>query len=418
MNAKLKVGVFGIKRGASFAAQFEKNSHTQLTAICDYDDLAVRTFLKGRTDINVYRDFDLFLNSGVDIVVLCNYATEHVSFGIKALRAGKHVLSEVFACKTLAEGVALCRAVEQSGKTYMLGENYCYFKYVQEMTRLYQKGMLGEYLYGECEYVHDCRMIQHSITSGPDHWRNWIPPMYYCTHSLGPIITITKTRPVKVSGFVVPNTLSRQVERRGDDWGILVCTMDNNAVTRVLTWSTGPHDSIWYRVHGTKGAMENNRWRDTDKLNLYIEKWPKPGSYEKTYEPEFHKYARQAKKTGHGGGDFFIVWDFVDAIIKGKNPPIDVYMAMDMTLPGLLGYRSACQGNAPLEVPDFRSESVRKKYEKDHWSPDPKDKGLGRQPAPSVLGRIKIPAVVHQQMARKRRQLELEMEKKVRKYRR
>jgi len=401
---KLKVGVLGLKRGGGFARAFENNTHTELAAICDFDTDSVKLFLRQfqRKDIAVYSDYDKFLKHDLDIVVICGYCTEHAPQAVKALESGRHVLSEVTACKTLAEGVALCRAVEKTGKIYMYGENYCYFSYTQEMQRLYKKGVIGEYTYGECEYVHDCRPTWHVLTSGPGHWRNWLPSTYYCTHSLGPIITITGTRPVRVSGFVGPNILSREVGKQGDDWGLFICTMDNGAITKVIPWSTGPHDSIWYRLHGTRGAMENNRWKDTQTLNLFVQKSLEK-SYEKSYVPRFQKQAKLAKKTGHGGGDFFIVWDFVEAIIKNVPPPIDVYKGMDMTLPGILAYRSALQGNVSLEVPDFRKEEVRKKYENDHWSPDPKDKDIPGQPLPSILGEIKIPDAVYRKIEKKRK---------------
>ncbi len=36
------------------------------------------------------------------------------------------------------------------------------------------------------------------------------------------------------------------------------------------------------------------------------------------------------------------------------TPPIDVYTAMDFTVPGLVSEASITNGGAPVEVPDFR----------------------------------------------------------------
>lgn len=123
---KLKVGIFGIKRGSTFARNFSINPYTKLVAICDYDEVFVKNFIKDKEGITVYNDYDRFLEHDLDIVVLCNYCTEHAPAAIKALNSGRHVLSEVIACKTLAEGVELCRAVEKSKKVYMFAENYCF----------------------------------------------------------------------------------------------------------------------------------------------------------------------------------------------------------------------------------------------------------------------------------------------------
>ncbi|SVC50835.1 uncharacterized protein METZ01_LOCUS303689, partial [marine metagenome] len=43
--------------------------------------------------------------------------------------------------------------------------------------------------------------------------------------------------------------------------------------------------------------------------------------------------------------------------------------------------------SAPVEVPDFRDEAVRKQYENDHWSPDP-IRGQADRPPASILGDI------------------------------
>lgn len=400
---KLKVGVLGMMRGADFARIFEANPHTELAAICDFKKERIDNFLRGRKDITVYSDYDRMLEHDLDIVMIAGYLSHHAPQAITALEAGMHVLSEVTACKTLAEGVGLCRAVEKSGKVYMYAENYCYFSYIQEMKRLYEDGVIGEYMYGDCEYIHKFNLEEMTIlVDKPDHWRNWIPSTYYCTHALGPILDITGTRPVKVSGFVVPNKISRGMGRKGDDASIVVCTMDNNAVTKVMPWANLTHKpfSLWYALYGTKGAMENNRFRPQQVLNITLDD-DSETDFERSYQPKFRRYYN--KRLGsHGGGDFFVVQDFVNAIVNNTQPPIDVYMAMDMTLPGILGYRSALNGNVSLEVPDFRKEDVRKKYENDHWSPDPDDKHIPEQPSPSILGEIEIPVSVYKEIEKVR----------------
>ena len=67
----------------------------------------------------------------------------------------------------------LVEAVEESGLVYAYGENYCYMSTTYEMKKLYESGEIGEFEYGEGEYIHNCESIWPSITYGePDHWRN------------------------------------------------------------------------------------------------------------------------------------------------------------------------------------------------------------------------------------------------------
>ena len=114
----------------------------ELVALCDTWEERLEQAGK-QFGVATYTDYDEFLGHDLDAVILANYFHEHAPFAIKALNAGKHVMSETSACFTLAEGVALVRAVERSGKQYMFAENYPYMLFNQEMRRLYREGEVG-----------------------------------------------------------------------------------------------------------------------------------------------------------------------------------------------------------------------------------------------------------------------------------
>ena len=205
----ITVGVVGVGRGRTFARGSEAATGLRLVALCDTWEERLeqeRLELAARgTAVTNYTDYERFLGHDMDAVVLANHFHEHAPFAIAALRSGRHVMSECAACHTPAEGVALIRAVEETGRIYLFAENYPYMAYNQEMRRLYREGTVGTFLYGEGEYVHpDSARTKLARSRGMDHWRNWIPATYYCTHSLAPVMYITDTRPVKVNGFVVP----------------------------------------------------------------------------------------------------------------------------------------------------------------------------------------------------------------------
>ena len=386
----IRVGVVGVGRGQSFAQAATDVVGMKLVALCDTWETRLQD-LAGLHDVAAYTDYDAFLEHDIDAVILANYFHEHAPFAVKALRAGKHVMSETASNTTLAEGVALCRAVEETGRIYMLAENYPYTVFSQEMQRLYRTGELGEVTYAEGEYNHPMALDDTlRISPGMAHWRSWIPSTYYCTHALAPLVYITGTRPVKVNGLSMANRdMDRPAVRVADPGSVILCRMDNGAVFRIFGL-TLPGHSNWYRVHGTRGAMEMTRgggYFGPGQVRVWHEDWDlKPGEEaERAYTPEWPEHGDLARQAGHGGGDFWTNFHFAQAIRSGMPPFLDVYRGVAMSSVGILAWKSALEDGCPFDVPDFSDEAARKPYEDDHWSPWPEHAGPG-QPPPSILG--------------------------------
>lgn len=386
----IRVGVVGVGRGQSFVEGATEAAGMKLVALCDIWEARLHD-LAGQHHVAAYTNYESFLEHDMDAVILANYFHEHAPFAVKALEAGKHVMSETASNTTLAEGVALCRAVEETGRIYMLAENYPYTAFSQEMQRLYRTGEIGEVTYAEGEYNHPMDLEDVlRISPGLNHWRAWIPSTYYCTHALAPLVYITGTRPVKVNGLSIVNRdVDKKTVRIADPGSVILCRMDNGAVFR-LFGLTLPGHSNWYRVHGTRGAMEITRgggYFGPGQVRVWHEEWDrKPDEEaERVYTPDWPEHGDLARQAGHGGGDFWTNFHFANAVRSGTPPFLDVYRGVAMSSVGILAWKSALEDGRPFEVPDFSDEVARKPYEDDHWSPWPDHTGPG-QPPPSILG--------------------------------
>ncbi|MBR4767351.1 MAG: Gfo/Idh/MocA family oxidoreductase [Lachnospiraceae bacterium] len=377
---KVKIGVMGANRGSSMIDYCAVADNAEVVAICDKRPEGLKEQKKLHQDLPIayYNNFDDFLEHDMDAVVLANYAHEHAPFAIRAMKAGKHVFSEVVPVQTLKEAVELIEAVEETGMIYAYGENYCYMPGPSEMRRLYREDVIGELEYAECEYLHNCETIWPSITYGePDHWRNWMYSTFYCTHSLGPIIHATGLRPVSVIGMEsTMNDRMKRVGRKGAVLGMEMVTMENGAIVQSKHGCLYKY-SNWYSMYGKKGRMETARRdaRQDDVMRIYIHADEYEGEYAKrdprTYLPR-RPQDEISKSYGHGGSDFYSMYNFAEKI-KG-NPEadiIDVYEAMDMFLPGLFAYRSILDGNVPKAIPDLRKKEEREKWHNDVACTDP-----------------------------------------------
>ena len=380
---KVKIGVIGVGRGRSMMHYCKMAKNAELVAICDKWEEGLQRQQKEWGDaVAYYTDYDEFLKHDMDAVVLANYANEHAPFAIKAMKAGKHVFSEVLPSQTMKEAIELIEAVEETGMIYAYGENYCYMPAPREMKRLYREGKIGEFEYGEGEYIHNCVTIWPEITYGErDHWRNFMFSSFYCTHSLGPIIHMTGLRPVKVTGFEgLKNERQLGKGKRTGAFAIEMVELENGGIVKSIHGGLY-RNSIWYTVYGSKGRMESAR-EDAelgDVHHIYINADEYSGEYAPN-KVDAYKVPEQfpglEEEMGHGGSDFYTMYNFVEKI-KG-NPEadvIDVYEAMDMFLPGIFAYRSMLAGGIPMDIPDLRDKSVRDAYRNDTACTDPKVAG-------------------------------------------
>jgi predicted dehydrogenase len=331
-------------------------------------------------DTGVYTNFEDFINHpNMDVVFIANFFNEHAACAIAALERGINVISECLANVTMAEGVALVRAQQKSTALYQMLENYPYSKVNQELARVYKGGTLGKALYCEGEYNHPiiCNgkpAETNYIRPYHEHWRNHLPRTYYITHSLGPLMYVTGAMPKRVTAMPVfapddPDALMGL--EVGDRAAIITVLNDDDSVFRVTGCSAfGAHEDS-YRICGTKGQIENLR-DGSKRVLLQYNKWDTPEGAETVscYKPEWHD-SEQAliEKTGHGGGDFFVVREFFTAIREDKEPIFDAYTAAEMSAVAILAHRSVLERGAPYDIPDFRTEEDRVKYENDSLTP-------------------------------------------------
>jgi predicted dehydrogenase len=99
----LKIGIFGVgPRGFDIAKSFTLLG-CDIVAICDERrgvlDEAAKS-LDG--EVKTFSNFDEFINSDIDAVILTNFFHEHAPYAIKCFERGIHVFSECISNGTMA----------------------------------------------------------------------------------------------------------------------------------------------------------------------------------------------------------------------------------------------------------------------------------------------------------------------------
>jgi predicted dehydrogenase len=210
-------------------------------------------------------------------------------------------------------------------------------------------------------------------------WRNWMPQSYYSSHVVGPFLYATGLRPVAVSGLESPNAQpSRSIGKLTDEVASFTVKLNNGAAAHFVNdFMSARYTFLWWFLSGDKGSIENDR--TGGGLHVFTDS----GVAHST--PAAPHSAEKAGAAGHGGSDYFVVYDFVRAV-KGDAPPaIDVRTGLEMTMPGILAHRSALRGGAWLDVPDLDNPQVRDKYRRDTATPFTTTNKPGDVP-PSILG--------------------------------
>lgn len=393
-DKRIRLGIWGLGRGMSFYRTCDVLNF-DVVAGCDYNAHMRERFAQDVPGALVTDDAEEFLAADFDAVLLATYCPNHADDAIRCLQAGKHVLSEVTAFYTMAEGVRLVEAVEESGLVYNMAENYPFSAANMWLARKWREGLFGDLMYAEYEYVHECRMLCYTYIDGVPvipgntvhNWRSWIDFHYYNTHSLGPMMVITQTRPTRVvslpgqhklPGFLMPGL--------GGAGGIApsLINMSNGAVVRNLMGET-TNDTHIQRLWGTRGASEIIDGR------LYLRLGASGGSPRIEVKPQWDELGELAARTGHGGGDFWVLYYFARQILTGDPAPFELYTACDCTIPGILAYRSAMEGGQAYDVPDFRDKQQRDAWRHDHVAGPRYDTEKGcfpRNADPKLTGRF------------------------------
>src|SRR5918912_1488112 len=136
-HQSLRVGIAGAPRGASYLAGLRATGTARPAAVYDPSVEARERFARDH-EVEVVCESYAQLLDNVDAVIVSSPQQYHVPQAIEALKAGRHVLSEVPAAGSMEQAQELRGAVRKSAALYMLAENYCYPRpnlIVREMAR-------------------------------------------------------------------------------------------------------------------------------------------------------------------------------------------------------------------------------------------------------------------------------------------
>jgi predicted dehydrogenase len=398
MRAPLRAAVVGGHRGGGYRhALAAMPEQVVLSAVCDRNEGVLAQWRQEFPHLPAFRRFEDLLASDVcDAVLLATPIQVHAAQSIAALEAGKHVLCEVVAGTTLDELWALVEAVERSGCVYMMAENYCYMRPNMMVRHMVEQGVFGQCTYAEGAYIHDTRNLLFT-PDGELTWRGEIARDYngntYPTHSLGPVaqwLGCATPGPGRqpADRFVELVTFATADHSRwryaaerfgphhpaaqpgffqmGDSASTLLRTARGAVVyLRRDAASPRPHNMAHYVLQGIQASYVSPRHSGEDPLiwikgrspgdQIGTERWEPLWTYAAEFEhPRWRERGAVARGAGHGGGDYFIIEDFVHAVLTGAPPAIDVYDAVAWSSVFPLSVQSVRHGARPVAIPDFR----------------------------------------------------------------
>ncbi len=361
----LRLAIIGAAgRGGHYGRLCAAVGGVEVAAVCDLDADAVERSRIESGAREGYTDYaQLLRQSDCQAVLIATPMHLHAVQSIAALATGRHVLSEVTAAISLAECHALRAAVRANpAQQWMMAENYGYQPEKMLVSGLVRQGLFGDPYYAEGQYVHELKSLIEQ-TTWRRHWQVGLPGLTYPTHSLGPILDWFHGD--RIDRLTVADSGSHHRDPRGqpyhhDTATILAKTVAGRLIElRQDLISDRPHDMARNQLQGTDGCYDQGRiWcrslhrtpdfqpieallRQRDIWDRYLPDW-----YRENWEV--------ASASGHGGGDWYVLRQFVQTVAGEIANPCDIDHALDLTLPGLVSQQPDAAEHW-LQVPDSRT---------------------------------------------------------------
>ncbi len=375
---KIRVGVVGLgHRGRELLKLSAEFDCVEIVAACDilprnwYEQqwLSAAPLSDMFPKTIFYEDYDKMLDeAGLDVVVVETGADIHAEFCIKGLERNINVLSDIPNVASLKEAELLWKAAQKSEAIISTGANPNYQKFTFLLNDFYNKGLLGNPYCMEAEYIHwslpNSKESKHLNENGD--WRRLLIPIRYCTHSLGPLLSILNEPLRKATCFGtgyhadIPNetcfgtavSSEKAPQIKKDDMMCAQFQTDSGVVVRLMRngrcRAQVQHHN--YRVFGTEGYME--RMERMGKAVIRYNSMRELSTSMKEIGGEYMPpaYAGNEKATGHGGMDYAMLDYFYKAILEGTGAPISLQRGLEMTLPGIYAEESAKRGGKVLRM--------------------------------------------------------------------
>ena len=375
---ELNVALIGLGFGGCFLPIYLDHPNVAEVTVYDANPEVLARFTDLYPAAKVAESFDAILaDESIDAVHLVTPIPLHADQSVAVLEAGKHCACTVPMATSLEDIKRITEAKRKSGKNYMMMETtlytYQYF-YASEMLK---KGEFGKIQFFRGSHYQD-------MAGWPSYWMG-LPPMWYGTHAIGPIVGLSGSRIKRVIGMGSGTMEDWLTEQYGNPYPVETALfvfengMKGEATRSLFETSRFYQEGMF--IYGKDACFE---WGFRDGDDPYVtrnlpledgrrgsetvlEQLPMPNYHE--YLPEsIQKYTvnpddfdpqnpQDSLKVGKGGGHHgshpHLVHEFLMSIIEERKPWIDEALGANITAAGICAHMSAMNNSEPVIVPEF-----------------------------------------------------------------
>jgi len=342
-DRKIRFGIvgYGVCRfGAAFG--FQNHPNVEVVAVSDLIPERRAGLMKACRCDKSYPSLEVLVKDPkIEAVFVATDAPSHARHCIECLKHGKHAMTAVPAVwGSIEQAEQLVETVRKTGLKYMMAETSCYRADCYAMRQVYHAGGFGRLIYSEGEYYHYGTKPIASYKG----WRVGCPPLWYPTHSTAYYVGVTGKRFTSVSCVGFPGTIqayqpgANRYDNRLANEIALFRTSEGGASRMLMCKGIRGRVVETGRVFGERGWMEGTTYRGALKTL--------PDTSRPALPPG-------VPAGGHGGSHGQLSNEFVTAILQDREPLVNVYEALAMTVPGIIAHQSALKDGETLKVPQY-----------------------------------------------------------------
>ena len=371
MSKKINIAIIGLGFGAEFIPIYQAHPNAHLLAVCQRDPKKLQTIQDAFSIPRGYTDYDeLLKDPDIDAIHINTPIPDHAEQSIKALKAGKHVACTVPMATSIADCKKIVELTKKTGLKYMMMETVVYAREYLYVKELYDKGELGKIQFLQASH-------QQDMDGWPNYWPG-LPPMWYATHCVGPMLALTDATAEYVSCFGSGTIRKELVKNYGSPFAVETAHIkfrDSDLTARIIRslFDTARQYRESIDVYGSKKSFEwsliehEEHVLHTAKLPEHkIPKKIKVPDYAKRLPKGIQKFTTKGvydlgKKThlsftqgaGHGGSHPHLAHEFISALIEDRECYPNAVKSANWTCVGLCAHQSALAGGKIVKLPAF-----------------------------------------------------------------